>query len=209
MVSLLSFIRPLLPGFLYRESTVACIVSVFPFRSQVASLALFSFLRTRVLMFFNPWFLCFVHIDLVSGIVLCWNTACVVLRSSLLCSPWLFWSHIMFWNSLSNVPSSVSSQRFEIVASSVFSVFSFLFPNPRVVYWVDVAAERNLQLNYWKEHSIVPSVEAMMLDSQASKLDQEERPEVHARSVCCWYGLDPCLGDLIDSARHGTFVLEV
>jgi phosphoethanolamine N-methyltransferase len=47
---------------------------------------------------------------------------------------------------------------------------------------VDVAAERTLQLNYWKEHSIVPSVEAMMLDSQASKLDQEERPEVHARS---------------------------
>jgi hypothetical protein len=90
-----------------------------------------------------------------------------------------------------------------------FSLFSFLFPNPRVVYWVDVAAERTLQLNYWKEHSIVPSVEAMMLDSQASKLDQEERPEVHARSVCCWYGLDPCPGDLIDSARHGTYVLEV
>lgn len=40
------------------------------------------------------------------------------------------------------------------------------------------AAERALQLNYWKEHSVIPSVEAMMLDSQASKLDQEERPEV-------------------------------
>ncbi|CAK9219100.1 unnamed protein product [Sphagnum jensenii] len=40
------------------------------------------------------------------------------------------------------------------------------------------SSERTLQLNYWKEHSIVPSVEAMMLDSQASKLDQEERPEI-------------------------------
>jgi len=38
--------------------------------------------------------------------------------------------------------------------------------------------ERNVQLSYWKEHSVVLSVEAMMLDSQASKLDKEERPEI-------------------------------
>lgn len=42
------------------------------------------------------------------------------------------------------------------------------------------AAERSLQSTYWKEHSVEPSVEAMMLDSQASKLDKEERPEVLA-----------------------------
>ena len=38
--------------------------------------------------------------------------------------------------------------------------------------------QRELQRDYWKEHSATLSVEAMMLDSQASKLDQEERPEV-------------------------------
>ncbi|GLJ09388.1 hypothetical protein SUGI_0108210 [Cryptomeria japonica] len=38
--------------------------------------------------------------------------------------------------------------------------------------------ERAVQLSYWKEHSLVLSVEAMMLDSQASKLDKEERPEI-------------------------------
>jgi len=42
----------------------------------------------------------------------------------------------------------------------------------------EINTERALQLNYWKEHSVIPSVEAMMLDSQASKLDQEERPEI-------------------------------
>lgn len=41
-----------------------------------------------------------------------------------------------------------------------------------------VNGERGLQLNYWKEHSVVLSLEAMMLDSQASKLDEEERPEI-------------------------------
>jgi phosphoethanolamine N-methyltransferase len=41
-----------------------------------------------------------------------------------------------------------------------------------------VYSERTLQSNYWKEHSVEPSVEAMMLDSQASKLDLEERPEI-------------------------------
>jgi phosphoethanolamine N-methyltransferase len=43
-----------------------------------------------------------------------------------------------------------------------------------------VYTERTLQSNYWKEHSVDPSVEAMMLDSQASKLDLEERPEILA-----------------------------
>ena len=38
--------------------------------------------------------------------------------------------------------------------------------------------QRELQRDYWKEHSVILSLEAMMLDSQASKLDQEERPEV-------------------------------
>ncbi|XP_024372759.1 phosphoethanolamine N-methyltransferase isoform X2 [Physcomitrium patens] len=41
-----------------------------------------------------------------------------------------------------------------------------------------VNTERSLQSTYWKEHSVEPSVEAMMLDSQASKLDKEERPEI-------------------------------
>lgn len=45
-----------------------------------------------------------------------------------------------------------------------------------------LTAERTLQANYWKEHSVEPSVEAMMLDSQASKLDVEERPEVFSIS---------------------------
>jgi phosphoethanolamine N-methyltransferase len=39
--------------------------------------------------------------------------------------------------------------------------------------------EREIQKNYWKEHSVGLSVEAMMLDSKASDLDKEERPEVY------------------------------
>ncbi|KAK2999648.1 hypothetical protein RJ639_023765, partial [Escallonia herrerae] len=38
--------------------------------------------------------------------------------------------------------------------------------------------ERELQKNYWVEHSADLTVEAMMLDSKASDLDKEERPEV-------------------------------
>ena len=49
------------------------------------------------------------------------------------------------------------------------------------------AAERTIQSNYWKEHSVEPSVEAMMLDSQASKLDLEERPEVRFGSAKCLF----------------------
>ncbi|XP_059453250.1 phosphoethanolamine N-methyltransferase 1-like isoform X1 [Corylus avellana] len=38
--------------------------------------------------------------------------------------------------------------------------------------------EREIQKNYWAEHSADLTVEAMMLDSNASDLDKEERPEV-------------------------------
>ncbi|XP_077244688.1 phosphoethanolamine N-methyltransferase 1-like [Tasmannia lanceolata] len=38
--------------------------------------------------------------------------------------------------------------------------------------------ERAVQKNYWIEHSVDLTVEAMMLDSRASDLDKEERPEV-------------------------------
>ncbi|KAK7844315.1 phosphoethanolamine n-methyltransferase 1 [Quercus suber] len=38
--------------------------------------------------------------------------------------------------------------------------------------------EREVQKNYWIEHSADLSVEAMMLDSKASDLDKEERPEI-------------------------------
>ena len=38
--------------------------------------------------------------------------------------------------------------------------------------------ERAVQKNYWIEHTADLSVEAMMLDSKASDLDKEERPEV-------------------------------
>ncbi|KAK9067568.1 hypothetical protein SSX86_011679 [Deinandra increscens subsp. villosa] len=38
--------------------------------------------------------------------------------------------------------------------------------------------EREIQKNYWVEHSVDLTVEAMMLDSMAADLDKEERPEV-------------------------------
>uniref|UniRef100_A0A7C8Z6X3 phosphoethanolamine N-methyltransferase n=1 Tax=Opuntia streptacantha TaxID=393608 RepID=A0A7C8Z6X3_OPUST len=41
-----------------------------------------------------------------------------------------------------------------------------------------MAQEREVQKKYWIEHSIDLTVEAMMLDSKASDLDKEERPEV-------------------------------
>jgi phosphoethanolamine N-methyltransferase len=41
-----------------------------------------------------------------------------------------------------------------------------------------VGEEREVQKNYWIEHSADLTVEAMMLDSKASDLDKEERPEV-------------------------------
>lgn len=41
------------------------------------------------------------------------------------------------------------------------------------------AEEREVQRTYWKEHSADLTVESMMLDSKASDLDKEERPEVY------------------------------
>ncbi|WRX18697.1 hypothetical protein QQP08_011184 [Theobroma cacao] len=41
-----------------------------------------------------------------------------------------------------------------------------------------VADEREVQKDYWMEHSLDLTVEAMMLDSKAADLDKEERPEV-------------------------------
>lgn len=49
--------------------------------------------------------------------------------------------------------------------------FSFLFD-------CLVGEERKIQKSYWIEHSVDLTVEAMMLDSKASELDKEERPEV-------------------------------
>ncbi len=43
---------------------------------------------------------------------------------------------------------------------------------------VQTAEEREAQKQYWKEHSSEATVEAMMLDSKASVIDKEERPEV-------------------------------
>ncbi|KAL2925333.1 Phosphoethanolamine N-methyltransferase [Bienertia sinuspersici] len=38
--------------------------------------------------------------------------------------------------------------------------------------------ERDVFKKYWIEHSLDLTVEAMILDSQASDLDKEERPEI-------------------------------
>lgn len=46
-------------------------------------------------------------------------------------------------------------------------------------------AERDIQKSYWMEHSSDLTVEAMMLDSKASDLDKEERPEV-CLSISYW-----------------------
>lgn len=48
-----------------------------------------------------------------------------------------------------------------------------------VVSFTLAGGEREIQKNYWKEHSVGLSVEAMMLDSKAADLDKEERPEVY------------------------------
>lgn len=45
-------------------------------------------------------------------------------------------------------------------------------------------SERKVQLQYWKEHSSEPTMEAMMLDSKASEIDQMERPEVLSTLGC-------------------------
>jgi len=43
------------------------------------------------------------------------------------------------------------------------------------------AKERESMRAFWAEHSSKPSVESMMLDSQAAEIDSEERPEVRGR----------------------------
>lgn len=47
-------------------------------------------------------------------------------------------------------------------------------------FWIGIftGEERDAQKKYWIENSAELTVEAMMLDSQASDLDKEERPEV-------------------------------
>jgi hypothetical protein len=45
----------------------------------------------------------------------------------------------------------------------------------------ETKAERDVQKQYWLEHSTEPTVEAMMLDSNAAVIDQMERPEVRPR----------------------------
>lgn len=44
-------------------------------------------------------------------------------------------------------------------------------------------AEREVQKNYWCEHSKELTLEAMMLDSRATDLDKEERPEVSSTLI--------------------------
>lgn len=43
------------------------------------------------------------------------------------------------------------------------------------------AKERESMRAFWAEHSSKPSVESMMLDSQAAEIDSEERPEVRKK----------------------------
>ena len=50
-------------------------------------------------------------------------------------------------------------------------------PAPPAAGGVD-AAERESMRAFWAEHSTKPSVESMMLDSQAAEIDSKERPEV-------------------------------
>ena len=45
------------------------------------------------------------------------------------------------------------------------------------------AKERESMRAFWAEHSSKPSVESMMLDSQAAEIDSEERPEVRERGI--------------------------
>ena len=42
------------------------------------------------------------------------------------------------------------------------------------------AAERDAMREFWVEHSKAATVEEMMLDSKASEIDLQERPEVRA-----------------------------
>ncbi|EFJ29738.1 hypothetical protein SELMODRAFT_146547 [Selaginella moellendorffii] len=73
-----------------------------------------------------------------------------------------------------------------------------------------LSTERDAQLSYWKEHSTALTVEEMLLDSQAAKLDQEERPEILSMLpplegisvVELGAGIGRFTGDLAKSAKH-------
>ena len=56
---------------------------------------------------------------------------------------------------------------FKSMSADIFDAIGFV-----------VGQEREIQKNYWAEHSADLTVEAMMLDSKAADLDKEERPEV-------------------------------
>lgn len=65
-----------------------------------------------------------------------------------------------------------------------------------LLFFCLIVEEREIQKNYWIEHSADLTLEAMMLDSKASDLDKEERPEVPCSSLFCIYGLAlwlPCM----------------
>ena len=52
-----------------------------------------------------------------------------------------------------------------------------------------------MQKNFWIEHSADLTVEAMMLDSKASDLDKEERPEVIIIALSLSLSLIICILD--------------
>lgn len=67
-------------------------------------------------------------------------------------------------------------------------------------YIIGTEEERDIQKSYWMEHSSDLTVEAMMLDSKASDLDKEERPEVclymFVSQSCEWLDFLLTLNDL-------------
>lgn len=52
--------------------------------------------------------------------------------------------------------------------------------------WCVLEQEREIQKSYWMEQAAELTLEAMMLDSEASDLDKEDRPEVHF-SACFFF----------------------
>lgn len=47
------------------------------------------------------------------------------------------------------------------------------------VLCVEVGKEREIQKSYWMEQTAELNLEAMMLDSEASDFDKQDRPEVY------------------------------
>ena len=92
--------------------------------------------------------------------------------------PWLPW--VRFLIQLCLLPSRLEQ------GDTKHSLYDIIF------YWKFwsrclIGEERDVQKSYWMEHSAELTVEAMMLDSQASDLDKEERPEV--RNAMLYRGL--------------------